>query len=155
MKQNTAVISKRAVPDSELCLEAISWMLLRCCSVKIPQQSKTWPDGKFDLKRQEGAYCWQERLLILNLMGFIHDDVAPIEFLEVILLLDDHFIGCDAGIKWHWMTGHMVSLSCLQVMHWWSTIILHNKVSTYPRASLKFAVQEMRIITTKSLGTEL
>ena len=46
-------------------------------------------------------------------MGLVNDDVAPVELLEVILLLDDHLIGCDASVKGDRMLSHEVPLRCL------------------------------------------
>ena len=41
----------------------------------------------------------QDGVLVLDTMGLINDDVSPVEFLEVVLLLDDHLIGGHHHIK--------------------------------------------------------
>ena len=45
------------------------------------------------------AYPGQDGVLILDAMCLVNDDVSEVELLEVVLLLDDHLIGCHHHIK--------------------------------------------------------
>lgn len=41
----------------------------------------------------------QNRVLVFDSVSLINDDVAPVELLEMVLLLDDHLIGGHHHIK--------------------------------------------------------
>ena len=38
------------------------------------------------------AYLGQQRVLVLDAVRLVDDDVAPVELFEVVLLLDDHLV---------------------------------------------------------------
>ena len=41
----------------------------------------------------------QERILILDSVCLIDDDISPVELFEIGFLFDDHLIGCHTNVK--------------------------------------------------------
>jgi len=44
-------------------------------------------------------YPGQDRIFILDAVGLVNDDIAPVELFEVVLLLDDHLVTGHHHIK--------------------------------------------------------
>ena len=61
-------------------------------------------------------YLGEQRVLVLDAVSLIDDDVPPVELLKVVLFLDHHLVRSHTSIKWNWEPKHGFTLLSLHTI---------------------------------------